>query len=163
MAKTQQPELLLQAEIIGHSNDPKKGPRGLRGQGFYCEKQSERFKAGRPDLRVARGDLGQLDVELKVCNADVVWGAGGDIPLGFTKLQWLHLKTMNEHGIPAIGLVYIAKRDVFLLTVDMVLHGALSSPPVTCSKLPAPHIIDGVALFDKAKRFLHDAGYRHRW
>lgn len=162
MAKTQQAELLLQSDILGHRNDPKKGPCGLRGQGFYAEKQSERFKAGRPDIRAARNDLGQLDIELKVCDADVLHD-DGEIEFGFTTLQWLHLKSMNEHGIPAVGLVYLSRMNVFLVTVDKVLHRPFTPAPYTCLKLPAPRIIDGAALFEAAKGLLNDRGYRHHW
>lgn len=159
MAKTQQPELLLQSAMIGHHNDPKKGPCGLRGQGFYAEKQSERFKAGRPDLRVARNDVGQLDIELKYIEQSLF--SGEPVDYGFTKLQWLHLKTMNERGIPAVGLIYFAKNNLFVLTVDRVLDPALPPPTHSVLKLPAPQIIDGRALVLEAKDYLHGIGYRH--
>jgi hypothetical protein len=150
MAKTQQEELKLQSDLMG----------GLRGDGFYCEKQSERFKAGRPDLRIARADQGQLDAELKY-----VYGSLSDpeIEFGFTKLQWLKMREMNEHGIPAVGLVYLASHNFFILTLDMVLRPGETKDPRVCLKLPAPRIIDGVALFETAKGLLRDAGYKHRW
>jgi hypothetical protein len=150
VAKTQQEELKLQAELIG----------GLHEQGFYCEKQSERFKAGRPDLRIARGDVGQLDAELKYVYGSLM---DKEIDFGFTKLQWLKLREMNNHGIPAVGLVFLAQHNFFLLTLDRVLHPASTGGPWTCLKLPAPRIIDGAALFETARGLLSDAGYKHRW
>ena len=163
MTKTKQPELLLQAEIMGNKETSKDKPKGLRGQGFYCEKQSERFKAGRPDLRVARADQGQLDVELKYCNEEWISESDEPIAFGFTTLQWLKIKEMNDHGIPTVGLVYMARHDHFLLTLDRVLRPMSTKRLWVCSKLPAPLVIDGVALFEAAKGLLNDAGYRHRW
>lgn len=160
MAKTKQEELLLQADIVGYPEGHKSGPMGLRGQGFYCEKQSERFKAGRPDCRVARSDLGQLDFELKYVTGDDLT----EIDVGMTKLQWLHLKTMNEHGMPAVCLVYLEKPDLFLVTTEMVLHRPLLRGPYACLKLPRPRVIDGVDLFAISKDYLNDRGYKYpRW
>lgn len=163
MSKTKQEELLLQAEILGHPVKHEKGPSGLRGQGFYAEKQSERFIAGRPDCRVARADCGQLDFELKYIRGDVTGEDGGDIDVGMTKLQWLHLKTMNEHGIPAVCLVYLEQLEMFTVTLDMVLHRPLLRPMHGCLKLPTSQIIIGVDLFKAAKGLLSDRGYNHRW
>lgn len=160
MSKTKQPELLLQAKIIGNVETSKDKASGLRGQGFYAEKQSERFKAGRPDLRVARMDLGQLDVELKYYSGD--WGDHTVEP-GFTKLQWLKLKEMNDHGIPAVGLVFFEQYDRLVVTIDRVLQPGLLAGPASCSKLPAPLIIDGKALFAAAEEMLYGRGYRHHW
>lgn len=159
MSKTKQPELLLQAKMIGNTQTIKDKASGLRGQGFYAEKQSERFKAGRPDLRLARKDVGQCDFELKYLSASLEPG----VELGFTKLQWLKLKEMNEHGIPAVGLVYVEQKDLFFVTLERVLYEPFISTRYLCSKLPAPQIIDGVALFGAARGLLNDAGYRHRW
>lgn len=159
MSKTKQEELLLQAKIIGNKETSKDKASGLRGQGFYAEKQSERFKAGRPDLRVAKRGLGQLDVELKYFPGEPEEGAD----LGFTKLQWLKMKEMNEHGIPTVGLVFFEQCDRFVVTIDRVLQPGLLIGPHSCSKLPAPQIIDGAALFEAAEGFLYDRGYRHRW
>lgn len=159
MSKTKQPELLLQAKIIGNKETSKDKASGLRGQGFYAEKQSERFKAGRPDLRLGRGDVGQLDVELKYFPGALEEGAA----LGFTTLQWLKMKEMNEHGIPTIGLVYVEQKDLFMLTLDRVLGDPWTATRYACSKLPAPQIIDGAQLFEAAEGFLYDRGYRHRW
>src|SRR4051812_43351493 len=118
MAKTKQEELLLQAKLIGYPEKHEKGPLGLRGQGFYAEKQSERFKAGRPDVRVGRSDQGQLDFELKYLTADLQAG----VETGLTKLQWLHLRDMNSHGIPAVALIYAEQRpNIFFVTLERVL------------------------------------------
>ncbi len=160
MSKTDQPELLLQADIVGHRGDKKTTASGLRGQGFWAEKTTDRFKAGRPDLRISRNDVGQLDVELKYCELDILHG-DDEIDLGFTTLQWLKLKEMNEHGMPAVGLVYFARTNFFLLTIDRVLRRPLPVTPYTCLKLPSPKIIDGAELVRTAKEYLNGLGYRY--
>lgn len=165
MAKTQQLELLLQADIIGSrgkvgATKAKDKPHGLLSQGFWADKTSERFKAGKPDLRISRADVGQLDVELKYCDADILHDKG-EIDLGFTKLQWLKLREMNQHGIPAIGLVYMARQNFFLITNDRVLCYGWTNPPYTVMKLPAPQIIDGAELVTNARKYLYDFGYRY--
>lgn len=162
MSKSRQKELILQGEMLGHKNDPKKGPRGLRGQGFWAEKMSEQFKAGRPDLRVARCDVGQCDFELKYND----WPMSSleeatDIDSGMTKLQWLNVRWMNEAGVPAICLIYFEALDQFRMTTDRILCGGLSLALPTVLKLPTHQIIDGVELVTTAKEHLRGLGYKY--
>lgn len=157
MPSTNQLELALQGEIIGLNAQQakarkKKEPSGLLGQGFWADKTSERFKAGKPDLRVARLDLGQCDFELKYVTE--LLDDTTPFDPGFTKLQWLKLREMNAHGIPAAGLLYIECEDRFVLC--NLLRPTLRQCRDVGLKLPHPQVIDGVALMTAAKEYLHD-------
>lgn len=159
-------ELALQAEIIGVSAKTAAGlsktrrspvqPSGLLGQDFWADKTSERFKAGKPDLRVSRLDLGQCDFELKYVREQI-----DDLDQlfepGFTKLQWLKLREMNAHGIPAAGLVYVECRDEFVLC--NLLRASLRQCYPCGPKLPKPLIIDGEKLIKAARVYLRDKPY----
>jgi hypothetical protein len=142
----QQLELKLQADMI----------KSLLKQGWFATKTSDRFKAGRPDLRIAHRDFGQMDVELKY-SLDY-WDVG-DYDTGLSKLQWLKIKEMNGHGMPAIGLVYAEKFDLFFVTT--VLREGL--PPVDrrVLKLPGSEVIHAPDLFVTAMEHLNDLGYHY--
>jgi hypothetical protein len=154
---TSQLELALQAEIIGAEPNRRrgkiKGPSGLLGQGFFADKTSERFKAGKPDLRVARLDLGQCDFELKyVTDLKLEFGVDIVFDPGFTKLQWFKLREMNEHGIPAAGLLYIERKNAFYLC--NLLRPTLRQCYLVGLKESYPRVIDGERLMAAAKEYL---------
>lgn len=139
---TVQLELKLQGKMIP----------ALQNQGWFATKTSDRFKAGRPDLRISREDLGQMDVELKYSLSDF----SKEDDTGLTKLQWIKIKEMNAHGMPAVGLVYSEPLDLFFVT--SFLRDTL--PPVErrVVKLPGNKIINGEALFVTVMEFLNETG-----
>jgi len=148
MGKTQQPELKLQAKLIPC----------LQSQGFLATKTSDRFKAGRPDLRIGRHDLGQLDVELKYLTFTMgqLW-CEPEKPLefdtGLSKLQWLKMRDMNSHGMPAVGLLYVEASEMFVVTT--LLRDSLTYPLRFVKKGPSDgNLIDGAELFSVAHRYL---------
>lgn len=123
-------------------------------QGFRAKKVSDRFKAGPPDLRLGRSDLGQLDVELKYNNFPAISDAV-TIDSGMTKLQWLTIRDMNEHGMPAVCLVYFECLNQFVMTTDRILRNPLTGGYPMLSKLPQSRVIDGAQLFSVAREFLN--------
>lgn len=147
----QQLELKLQAKIIAR----------FHLQGWFAEKTSDRFKAGRPDLRIGHRDFGQMDVELKYSLED--WDIDRSelegYDTGLTKLQWLKIKEMNGHGVPAIGLVFVEKLDLFFVTT--VLRETLPPPARRVLKLPGSEVIHAPDLFVTAMEHLNDLGYRY--
>ena len=165
LSRTAQKELLLQADVI----------KGLKLQGFYVDKMSDRFKAGVHDLRIGRFDTGQLDVELKYNTLSLdKLGIDPDVSLlgvpmsllrhdlpefdtGMTKLQWLKLRDKNEHGMPSVCLVYFEALDYFGVTT--LLRETL--PPLSrrVLKLPRPKVVDGVQLIRTARSHLSELGY----
>lgn len=159
MAKTQQQELLKQTEIIGAASDPKKGPSGLLSQGFWISRTVDRIKAGRPDLRIARLDLGHLDIELKYCHN---WG--DMVETGLTGLQWLKIRQMNEAGVAAICLVYVpaAICPMPYFVVTTLLRERLLASPYRVMELPRPSIIDGAELFRVARLYLSENDHANR-
>lgn len=148
MAKTKQPELLLQADMI----------QCLKDQGFFCDKTSDRFKAGKPDLRIGSLKWGPLDVELKFCTLPMadLWlmpGKGQEFNTGLTKLQKIKLKEMNLHGIPAIGLVYLQAMDCFIVT--NFLRDILPCEDRRVTRGPHKgNVIDGNELMATAMNYL---------
>lgn len=141
----QQLELKLQAKLI----------TSLQQQGWFATKTSDRFKAGRPDLRIGHNDFGQLDVELKYSLED--WHDLKERDTGLSKLQQIKIKEMNQHGMPAIGLVFCEDFDVFFVTT--VLRDTLPGPQRCVEKLPGSGVIAGPALFVTAMEHLNDLGY----
>lgn len=139
-------ELKLQAKLL----------TGLHHQGWFATKTSDRFKAGRPDLRIAHRDFGQMDVELKYSLE--LWDLG-DYDTGLTKLQQIKIREMNQYGMPAVGLVFIEPKDLFIITT--LLRDTLPPPARCVPKLPGSEVISGPDLFVKAMEFLNDLGY-HR-
>lgn len=151
----------LEKELIGLPKGKNPAKTGLTLQGFHVEKRTERFKSGKPDLRIGRKDFGQLDVELKYLRGskDEIKDMR-EIPTGMTKLQWLCLRTYNEHGIPAVCLIYVECYDQFWLTVNHILRRPLRwNEPCVLPKLPSPMVIDGEGLFETAKEYLKNVGY----
>lgn len=151
----------LEKKLIGLPT--KSHPKmGLTLQKFFVTKTSDRWKAGKPDLRIGRSDMGQLDVELKYID----WpkqsiDEAREIDIGATKLQWLIIREMNEHGLPAVFLVYVEAYDRFIVTTDRVLRAPFHwGAPHAIAKLPDPQVIDGVVLFTVAREYLKNAGYR---
>lgn len=128
----------------------------LHKQGWFATKTSDRFKAGRPDLRIGHRDFGQMDVELKY-SLDY-WDIG-DYDTGLTKLQRIKIKEMNQHGMPAIGLVFVEKLDLFFVTT--VLRETLPPPERRVLKLPGTEVISAPDLFVTAMEHLNDLGYQH--
>lgn len=147
MSPLKKQELKLQAEMLD----------GLHGQNWFATKTSDRFKAGRPDLRIARRGFGQIDVELKYSLDDF----SEETPTGLTKLQWLKITEMNEQDMPAVGLVYSAPLDLFFVT--LLLRDTLSQHDRrVIRKLPRPQVIDGKELFEVATEYLTASGYTPR-
>lgn len=150
MAKTRQPELILQPKII----------TSLHKQGFLALKSSDRFKAGRPDLRTGRKDLGQIDFELKYCTEPMsnLWfepGKPREFDTGLRLLQQLKMGEMNEHGMLACGLIYVEAMERFFVT--LLLRDVL--PPLTRCVLRGnsdDDIIDGEALYAATKGYLDE-------
>lgn len=145
MAKTKQPELLIQPKIID----------SLTKQGFLAFKTSDRFKAGKPDLRTSRLDLGQIDFELKYCTelGEVV-SSGKEFETGLRLLQQIKMKEMNKHGMPACGLIYVDSLKLFFVT--LLLRDKL--PPITECVTRGPTddaILDGEALYRITKDYLN--------
>lgn len=136
-------ELKLQGKII----------TSLHKQGWFATKTSDRFKAGRPDLRIAHDDYGQMDVELKYSLDDFA----KEHEVGMTKLQWLKLKEMNQHGMPAVCLVYSEPLDIFFVTT--LLRETLPPSPRCFKKLPGSEVLSGPVLFVKAMEYLNDLGH----
>lgn len=151
----------LEKALIGLPRGKKIHKTGLTAQGFHVEKRTERFKSGKPDLRMGRRDLGQLDVELKYIDWPIESiEKARDVDTGMTKLQWLNMRKYNEHGIPCICLVYIEAIERFIITTSQVLRRPLRPDAKTVLKyLPHDIVIDGVELFQKSREYLKDAGY----
>lgn len=161
MMRQERKEQELEKDLIGIPKGKNPQKTGLTLQGFHAEKRTERFKSGKPDLRIGRRDLGQLDVELKYLD----WPKESieqarEIDTGMTKLQWLNMRRYNEHGIPCICLVFIEAHAEFVMTTKQVLrtplykHGQHVLPYV-----PRPMVIDGERLFKVAREHLKHAGY----
>lgn len=142
----QQLELKLQRKIID----------SLHRQGWYATKTSDRFKAGRPDLRIGHRSHGQMDVELKY---SLEFEDEAEYETGLTKLQKIKILEMNQHGMPAIGLVFVEKRGLFFVTT--VLRETLPDERRQCLKLPGSEVISGPDLFLTAMEHLNDLGYSH--
>jgi len=140
-------ELKLQADMI----------KSLHKQGWFATKTSDRFKAGRPDLRIAHHQYGQLDVELKYSFDDY----RKECETGLKKLQWLKIKEMNEHGMPAVGLVFSEPLNMFFVTTvlrEELPHGERCD---RCFyRAPGAAILEGPVLFVKAMEHLNELGYR---
>lgn len=142
----QQLELKLQAKMID----------GLHKQNWFATKTSDRFKAGRPDLRIAHRQYGQMDVELKY---SLEFEDEEEYETGLKKLQRIKIREMNDHGMPAIGLVFVEKRNLFFVTT--VLRETLPDARRQCLKLPGAEVISGPDLFVTALEHLNDLGYQH--
>lgn len=127
----------------------------LHKQGWFATKTSDRFAAGRPDLRIGHDDFGQMDIELKYSLDD--WRDGVERDTGLSKLQWLKIKDMNKHGMPAIGLVYSEQFDMFFVTT--LLRDTLPGVPRRVLKLPGAEVISGPDLFVTAMEHLNDLGH----
>jgi len=136
-------ELELQAAMI----------KSLHKQGWFATKTSDRFRAGRPDLRIGKREFGQLDVELKYSLDSFT----AEQDTGLTKLQWLKIKEMNEHGIPSVCLVYSERLDLFFVTT--LLRETLPPPHRCLKKLPRCEVINGDLLFTVSIGHLNELGY----
>jgi hypothetical protein len=139
-------ELKLQSDLI----------KSLLKQGWFATKTSDRFKAGRPDLRIGHDDYGQLDVELKYSLVDF---SEEEEETGLTKLQKIKIEEMNKHGMPAVGMVYVEPRNLFFFTA--VLRDTLPPLQRCVNRLPGSDVISGPVLFVKAMEHLNGIGH-HR-
>lgn len=84
-------------------------------QGFFAANINDRFISGYPDMRFARKDLGQLDVELKILGcAQSSVDSGREVESGITAIQQITLREMNGHGAPAVGLILLPELDKFV-------------------------------------------------
>lgn len=139
-------ELKLQSKIID----------SLHKQNWFATKTSDRFKAGRPDLRIGHADFGQMDVELKY---SLEFEDSADYETGLKKLQRIKINEMNKHGMPAIGLVFVEKLDLFFVTT--VLRETLPPLERRVLKLPGTEVISAPDLFVTAMEHLNDLGYQY--
>lgn len=149
---TTQLELKLQAEML----------KSFLRQRWFATKTSDRFKAGRPDMRLGQKGYGQIDVELKYND----WPleellAASEIDSTMTKLQWLKIKEMNEHGMPAICLIYWQALSAFSVTT--LLRGPLPPASERVLKLPGSEVIKASELFSMSMEHLNGLGYPHPW
>lgn len=139
-------ELKLQSKLMD----------GLKEQGFFVTKTSDRFKAGRPDLRVSHRHFGQIDLELKYLD----FTPEGEFETGVKKLQQIKMDEMNKAGMPACGLIYVEPLEMFFVTA--FLRDVLPPPHRCAKKLPGSKVVDGPEIFNKAMGYLiNDLGYRH--
>ena len=130
--------------------------KGLKEQGWFATKTSDRFIAGKPDLRIGHGDFGQLDVELKVVDGPI----DREIATGLTKIQQNTIRRMNEHGMPAVCLVF--SNHVGLFYCANVLRANLPEIGHCVLKLPKPLLISGKDLFTVAMEYLENGlGYKY--
>lgn len=135
-------------------------------QRFYCEKVSDKFKAGRPDLRIGHLDLGPLELELKYNDWPIESLEEAElIDSGMTKLQWLMLKRMNEHGMPGICLIYYEALGYF--GVHSLLRDTLPPLERRVTRVTKSGVLHGPSLYATAMEYLHGLGYtyphtRHR-
>lgn len=84
-------------------------------QGFFAANINDRFISGYPDMRFARKDLGQLDVELKILGcADSSIANGREVDSGITPLQQITIREMNNHGAAAVGLILLPDQSKFV-------------------------------------------------
>lgn len=148
MSKTKQPELILQGKMV----------TSLKSQNFLAIKTSDRFKAGRPDLRISHLDHGQIDFELKYLTLTdaQLWyepGKTREFDTGLSKLQWLKIREMNRHGMPAVGLVYIEVAGMFVVTT--LLRDTLLDAARYVKRGPSDgNVINGAELMTVAKSYL---------
>lgn len=137
-------ELDLQAKMI----------KGLKGQGWWADKSSDRFKAGKPDLRIAHNDFGQMDIELKFALEDFDFA---ERETGLKRLQQIKIEEMNKAGMPAICLVYSEPNDLFFVTT--LLRDTLPHVDRCVMRRPSPVVISGPELFFTAMEHLNVLGY----
>jgi len=130
----------------------------LTNKGWFVTKTSDRFKAGRPDLRIAHRDFGQLDVELKYWAHTVSSDFIKEEETGMTKLQWLKMREMNRNGMPTICLIFVESLNWFFVTT--LLRDTLPGAARRVLRELPPGIISGAKLFTTARSHLHDLGYR---
>lgn len=132
----------------------------LTRQKFYAEKVSDKFKAGRPDLRLGHLEFGPLEVELKynVLPLHMLEDAD-DLDSGMTKLQWLNLRRMNEHGMPAVCLIYYEALGYFGVTT--LLRDTLPPPTRRVTRVTKGGVIQGSELYTSAMEYLHGLGYTY--
>lgn len=140
-------ELDLQGKMI----------KGLKSQGWWADKSSDRFKAGKPDLRIAHNDFGQMDVELKYS----LEGFLGEVPreTGLKRLQQIKIEEMNKAGMPAVCLVYSEPNEWFFVT--LLLRDTLPNAWRCVSRRSAPEVISGPELFAAAMGHLNGNGYHN--
>jgi hypothetical protein len=128
----------------------------LRKQGFKAENISDAFVSGRPDFRIGRKDLGQLDVEFKIIDA-----VNGTVQSGLTKLQKIEIREMNKHGMPAICLTMLWSFDPWRYIIHHEREIDLDSDDLYVIDRPSPPgIIDGKKLMELGLYYLeeHDIG-----
>lgn len=139
-------ELKLQGDML----------KSLRKQGWWADKTSDRFKAGKPDIRIGNDRFGQMDVELKYSMSDF----SEEDETGLKKLQKIKMEEMNKAGMPAVGLIYSEPLNMFFVT--NILRDTLPPPGRCALKLSGSEVIAGPVLFVKAMEYLqNDLGY-HR-
>lgn len=90
-------------------------------QGCWAASVNDKYISGYPDFRVKSPLYPHLDCELKICRAAVsTLSTDKEIQSGIEKLQFISLRDMNRAGIPAVGLIYIEKFDVYTFTNNKV-------------------------------------------
>lgn len=146
-----QKELALQADLM----------KGLKNQGWYADKVSDRFKAGKPDLRTCHPVFGPLDIELKYNDWPLVeLEKETEVESGLTKLQRIKIDEYNRHGMPSICLVYFEALNYFGVT--KLLRDTLPPPSRRVLKLPnTKNTVNGEELFQVSLRYLYEQGLRY--
>lgn len=134
--------------------------KDLKEQGFYSEKVSDKFKAGRPDLRLGHLQLGPLEVELKYNDWPVeLLEDAAQIDSGMTKLQWLMVRRMNEHGMPAVCLIFYEALGYF--GVHTLLRDTLPPPERRVTRVTKGGVLVGSELYNTSMEYLHGLGYTY--
>lgn len=129
---------------------------GGKLQGWLAEDVNDRFKAGKPDMRLGHIDFPQIDVELKYSLEEFE----KEYDVGLKKIQWLKIRDRNRAGMPAVCLVYSLPLNLFFITT--LLRDTLPPPGRCIKKLPDDRVIDLPELHIKTMRYLQDeCGYRY--
>lgn len=129
-------------------------------QDLYAEKVSDKFKAGRPDLRLGHRIFGPLEIELKYNDWPIAsLEAAIEIDSGMTKLQWLMIKRMNEAGMPAICLIYYEALGHF--GVHSLLRDTLPPPERRVVRVTKPGVVHVPELYAVSMEYLHGLGYEY--
>lgn len=86
-----------------------------KNQGFWVSNTNDAFISGKPDMRLSRSDLGQIDIELKMLDISLsTYEACRKVKSGLTKLQFNEIRDMNAGGARAVAMTFYRKTDQFI-------------------------------------------------